>query len=79
MSEDHLPGKTGMATIGNDDFTKLDDSALLSWRAEMRAELERLPPGSAAHTALNALYDESTYEVDDRARRAWSRTGKAAQ
>jgi hypothetical protein len=27
----------------NDDFTLLDDSALLSRRAEMRAQLERLP------------------------------------
>jgi hypothetical protein len=56
----------------NDDFTQLDDSALLSWRAEMRADLERLPPGSPGHAALAALYDKSTEEVDDRARRAWS-------
>jgi hypothetical protein len=28
------------------DFIRLDDSALLSRRAEMRAELERLPPAS---------------------------------
>lgn len=55
------------------DFTRLDDSALLSMRAEMRAELERLPPGSAKHAALTALYDKSTAEVDDRARKAWSR------
>jgi hypothetical protein len=57
----------------NEDFGKLDDSALLSWRAEVRAELERLPPGSPSHAALTARYDRSTAEVNDRARRAWSR------
>lgn len=56
------------------DFTRLDDSALLTWRAEMRAELERLPPASPDHAALSALYDQSTEEINDRARRAWSRT-----
>ena len=56
----------------NDDFTRLDDSALLSRRAEMRAELERLPPASPDHVALAALYDQSTEEVNERARRAWS-------
>lgn len=55
-----------------EEFTRLDDSALLSWRAEMRAELERLPPGSASYAALAARYDRSTEEVNDRARRAWS-------
>jgi len=58
----------------NDDFTQLDDSALLSRRADMRAELERLPPASPGHAALRALYDKSTEEVTDRARKAWSRT-----
>jgi hypothetical protein len=57
----------------SEDFTRLDDSALLSRRAEMRAELERLPPASPGHAALSALYDRSTEEVDDRARQAWSR------
>jgi hypothetical protein len=56
----------------SDDFTLLDDSALLSRRAEMRAQLERLPPASPGYAALSALYDESTEEVDDRARKAWS-------
>ena len=56
----------------NDDFTLLDDSALLSRRAEMRAQLERLPPASPGYAALSSLYDESTAEVDDRARKAWS-------
>lgn len=57
----------------SDDFTRADDSALLSLRAKMRAELERLPPGSPGHAALKALYDQSTQEVNDRARKAWSR------
>ena len=56
----------------NDDFTQLDDSALLSRRAEMRAELERLPPASPDHAVLTARYDRSTVEVDARAREAWS-------
>jgi hypothetical protein len=58
----------------SEDFTRLDDSALLSRRAEMRAELERLPSASPGHAALSALYDQSTEEVNDRARRAWSRS-----
>ncbi len=57
----------------SDDFAFMDDSALLSWRAQTRAELERLPPGSPGHAALAARYDESTGEVNDRARKAWSR------
>jgi hypothetical protein len=56
----------------SDDFTLLDDSALLSRRAEMRAQLERLPSASPGYAALSALYDESTEEVNDRARKAWS-------
>jgi hypothetical protein len=40
----------------------------------MRAELERLPSASVGHAVLSALYDQSTEEVNDRARRAWSRT-----
>ena len=57
----------------SDDFALMDDSALLGWRADARAELERLPPASPGHAALTALYDQSTEEVTDRARRAWSR------
>lgn len=57
----------------SDDFALMDDSALLSWRADTRAELERLGPGSPGHAALTARYDESTGEVNDRAQRAWSR------
>lgn len=54
------------------EFSQLDDSALLSIRAEMRDELERLPPGSPGRAALSALYDQSTEEIDERARKAWS-------
>jgi hypothetical protein len=57
-----------------EDFARLDDSALLSMRAEMRAELERRPPAAPGHAALAALYDKTTEEVDDRARRAWAKT-----
>jgi hypothetical protein len=63
----------------SEDFTRLDDSALLSMRAEMRAELEQLPPASPGHGALSALYDETTEEVNDRARKAWSRTSQEHQ
>ena len=55
------------------DFMALDDTALLAWRAEARAELERLPSASPDHAVLSVHYDESTAEVNDRARRAWSR------
>jgi hypothetical protein len=55
------------------DFTRLDDSTLLARRAEMRAELERLPPLSPEHLALARVYDATTTEVNNRARRAWTR------
>ena len=58
----------------SEDLTRLDDTALLSMRAEMRAVLERLPPTSPDHAELTARYDRTTGEVDDRARRAWART-----
>ena len=61
----------------SDEFALLDDSALLTWRAEVRAELERLPPHSPGHAELAARYDLSTQEVDDRARRAWSRGARS--
>lgn len=60
-------------TDDTSDFSQLDDSALISRRAEMRAEMERLPPRSADHDALARAYDTSTEEIDDRARRAWTR------
>ena len=54
------------------DFTRFDDTALLAWRAEARDELEQLSPASPDHARLTELYDESTCEVNERARRAWS-------
>jgi hypothetical protein len=65
------------AVTDRDDFTQLDDSALLSWRAETRVELERLPPASPGRAALTARYDESTAEVDARARAAWAKAVRA--
>jgi len=59
-----------------DDLAILDDSALLSRRAEMRAWLERMAPASPGYAALAELYDKSTQEVNDRARKAWSRAGQ---
>lgn len=61
---------------GDEDFTRLDDSALLHWRARMRAELARLPSTSVTHAALTALYDRSTQEVNDRVAAAWSQARK---
>jgi hypothetical protein len=58
----------------DDDFTRLDDTALLAWRAQARAELERLPPYGAEHDKLTVAYDQSTAELTERARRAWMRT-----
>ena len=78
MSEDGAARRPVTAMTADQDFRTLDDDALLSSRARMRAELERLPPESPVHTALTALYDQSTQEVDDRARRAWSQAGKAS-
>jgi len=62
-----------MSSDQTPDFTRLDDSALLSMRARMRAELELLPENSAARAALIRVYDVSTEEVTDRARKAWTR------
>lgn len=55
------------------DFTQLDDTALLSTREQMRAELQRLPPHSADHAVLAARYDASLDELVERARKAWTR------
>ena len=79
MSENGSTSRATLAMTSNEDFARLDDSALLSRRAEMRAELERLPPASPAHAALTAVYDKSTEEIDVRARRAWARSGKESQ
>lgn len=79
MSKDDQVAGPGMAMTADIDFTKLDDSALLRRRAEMRAELERLLLASSAHAALTALYDKSTQEVNVRATRAWAAAGKATR
>jgi len=55
------------------DFTAMDDSALITWRQDMRAELGRLAPKSAGHAALSALYDQSAGELIERARKAWTK------
>lgn len=55
------------------DFSEMDDSALLGKRAEMRAQLERLPPLSPDRARLTFIYDASTVEVNERARAAWTR------
>jgi hypothetical protein len=62
MNTDQLP-----------DFTELDDSALLSLRARMREELAELPPHSPELAALTCVYDASTEEITERARRAWAK------
>lgn len=62
-----------MSSIQLPDFSRLDDSALLSMRARMRADLEGLPEHSADRAALIRVYDASTEEVTERARKAWAR------
>lgn len=54
------------------DITGLSDDALISQRAEVREELQRLPERSPARAALAALYDEMTGEFDRRAAAAWA-------
>jgi len=56
------------------DFSQLNDSALISRRKAMRAALEKLPPFSESHRRLSTWYDVSTIEIDQRARKAWTRT-----
>jgi hypothetical protein len=55
------------------DFSQMDDSTLLGKRAEMRAQLEHLPPLSPDRARLMFIYDASTAEVNERARAAWTR------
>ncbi|HZI77541.1 MAG TPA: hypothetical protein VFD73_26575 [Gemmatimonadales bacterium] len=58
------------------DFTQLDDTALLTARQQMRAELQRLRPRSPGHAALSARYDASLDELVERARKAWTATSE---
>jgi hypothetical protein len=55
------------------DFGKMDDCTLLGRRAELREQLERLPPLSVDHVRLAFIYEASTAEVNERARAAWTR------
>jgi len=55
------------------DFSIMDDSTLLTARAQLRQRLSELPPDSPQHVALSFLYDVSTAEITERARLAWSR------
>lgn len=71
----HAKAKKAMSE-DNGDFTALDDAALIDLRTQMRAELERLAPHSPDHAELSARYDQSTLEIDDRARRAWAAARK---
>jgi len=69
-----------MNTAGEpSDFAQLDDTALLSTREQMRAELRRLPPRSADHAALKARYDASFDELVERARKAWTQASQGDQ
>jgi hypothetical protein len=67
----HISGPI-MSSVQLPDFARLDDTALLSLRAQMRAELEQIPEHSAARAALVRVYDASTEEVNERARKAWA-------
>lgn len=49
-------------------LVRLDDTALLDWRKEARAELEHSPD-----PVLQAVYDQTTAEVTQRAATAWSK------
>lgn len=61
------------------DFTQLDDTALLAARAQMRAELRRLPPNSPGHAKLAAWHDASLDEIVQRAHQAWTRASQGHQ
>jgi hypothetical protein len=47
-------------------LVRLDDTSLLNWRREARTELERNPSFE-----LQAVYDQTTAEVTQRAATAW--------
>jgi hypothetical protein len=62
-----------MEVLNLADLVKLDDSALISWRREMRSELEYNPD-----KALQAVYDATTQEIVARAGEEWAGGGSAA-
>jgi hypothetical protein len=68
-----VPGDSPSARLNSGETSKLDDSALISLREQMRGELERLPPHSVGHAELAARYDLTTAEINERARVAWSK------
>lgn len=47
-------------------LVRLDDTALIEWRREARAALDRSPDPE-----LRAVYDQTTAEVTQRAATAW--------
>jgi hypothetical protein len=51
------------------DLVKLDDSALIAWRSNARAEME-----CDSSAELQAVYDQTTREVVSRAADAWARS-----
>jgi hypothetical protein len=55
------------------DLIKMDDTALITWRRETRAELEHNPDPE-----LQITYDQTTREVTARAGEKWGRQGDAA-
>jgi hypothetical protein len=55
------------------DLIKLDDSALIAWRRETRAELERNPD-----KVLQVVYDATTQEIAIRAEQEWTGGGSAS-
>lgn len=50
------------------DLVKLDDSALITWRHQARAQLEHDPDA-----ALQVVYDATTREVAARAGEKWTK------
>jgi hypothetical protein len=55
------------------DLVKLDDSALIAWRRETSAELERNPD-----EGLQVVYDATTQEIATRAEQKWTGGGSAS-
>jgi hypothetical protein len=64
--------------MSNTDFTKLDDPVLISERARLRAKLENLYPSSDVWRTAKILFDAATWEIDHRARQAWTSEGGTA-
>ena len=65
--------------MSDEIFSQLDDPALITRRADLRDQLERLSPTSPDHFELAALYDRSTEEINNRASTAWTRVERTNQ